>query len=229
MRVLFVISSSDTAFWLSEVTHPYWHLTERGVEIDFASPAGGKVVYDPYSDPYFKNTTEPDDLVSKGFLSDKELVAKLETTMKLKDVDLNKYDAVHVAGGRGATFDLYPSEDVAKVLEHFWAKDKVVGAICHGAIALGNIPERVRGRRTTGYTLEGDKELERMFGSSFLIPHYPQTVLEEVGTKYARVGANDPYVIKDGKLITGQNQQSASEYALVFLHAMTGTSPVSVA
>jgi putative intracellular protease/amidase len=227
MRVLFIISSSDTAFWLSEVTHPYWHLTERGVEVDFASPAGGKVVYDPYSDPYFANTTEPEDLVSKGFLSDKQLVAKLDTTMKLNDVDLDKYDAVHVAGGRGATFDLYPSEDVAKVLEHFWAKDKVVGAICHGAIALGNIPERVRGRRTTGYTLEGDKELERMFGSSFLIPHYPQTVLEEVGSKYARVGANDPYVIRDGKLVTGQNQQSASEYALVLLHTMTGQSPVS--
>jgi putative intracellular protease/amidase len=227
MKVLFIISSSDTAFWLSEVTHPYWHLTERGVEVDFASPAGGKVVYDPYSDPYFANTTEGEDLVSKGFLSDKQLVAKLDTTMKLKDVDLDKYDAVHVAGGRGATFDLYPSEDVGKVLEHFWAKDKVVGAICHGAIALGNVPERVRGRRTTGYTLEGDKELERMFGSSFLIPHYPQTVLEEVGTKYARVGANDPYVIRDGKLVTGQNQQSASEYALVLLHTMTGQSPVS--
>ncbi|MEI9923501.1 MAG: type 1 glutamine amidotransferase domain-containing protein [Bradyrhizobium sp.] len=227
MKVLFIISSSETAFWLSEVTHPYWHLTERGVEVDFASPAGGKVVYDPYSDPYFANTTEPEDLVSKGFLSDKQLVAKLNTTMKLRDVDLDKYDAVHVAGGRGATFDLYPSDDVAKVLEHFWAKDKVVGAICHGAIALGNIPERVRGRRTTGYTLEGDKELERMFGSSFLIPHYPQTVLEEAGSKYARVGANDPYVIRDGKLVTGQNQQSASEYALVLLHTMTGQSPVS--
>jgi putative intracellular protease/amidase len=227
MKVLFIISSSDTAFWLSEVTHPYWHLTERGVEVNFASPAGGKIVYDPYSDPYFANTTEGEDLVSKGFLSDKQLVAKLNTTMKLKDVDLDKYDAVHVAGGRGATFDLYPSEDVGKVLEHFWAKDKVVGAICHGAIALGNIPERVRGRRTTGYTLEGDKELERMFGSSFLIPHYPQTVLEEVGSKYARVGANDPYVIRDGKLVTGQNQQSASEYALVLLHTMTGQSPVS--
>src|ERR1700722_3400286 len=227
MKVLFIISSSETAFWLSEVTHPYWHLTERGVEVDFASPAGGKVVYDPYSDPYFANTTEGEDLVSKGFLSDKQLVAKLDTTMKLKDVDLDIYDAVHVAGGRGATFDLYPNEDVGKVLEHFWAKDKVVGAICHGAIALGNIPERVRGRRTTGYTLEGDKELQRMFGSSFLIPHYPQTVLEEVGSKYARVGANDPYVIRDGKLVTGQNQQSASEYALVSLHAMTGQSPVS--
>ena len=72
MKVLFIISSSDTAFWLSEVTHPYWHFIERGIEVDFASPAGGKVVYDPYSDPYFKNSTEAEDLVSKGFLSDKE-------------------------------------------------------------------------------------------------------------------------------------------------------------
>src|SRR5580704_9927637 len=101
MLVLFIISSSDTAFWLSEVTHPYWHLIERGVDVDFASPAGGKVVYDRYSDPYFEQSTEPDDLVSKGFLSDKELVCKLETTLRLRDVDLDSYDAVHVAGGRG--------------------------------------------------------------------------------------------------------------------------------
>lgn len=74
MRVLFIISNSDTAFWLSEVTHPYWHLTERGVEVDFASPKGGKVVYDRYSDAYFEQSTESDDLVSKGFLSDKKLV-----------------------------------------------------------------------------------------------------------------------------------------------------------
>ena len=228
MKVLFIISSSDTAFWLSEVTHPFWHLTERGVEIDFASPAGGKVVFDRYSDPYFEHSTEADDLVSKGFLSDKNLVAKLETTLKLSDVALDQYDAVHVAGGRGATFDLYPNADVARVLEHFWAREKVVGAICHGAIALGNIPERVRGRRTTGYTLEGDQELQRMFGSTFLIPHFPQTVLEEVGSVYSRVAPNDPYVIRDGKLVTGQNQQSASEYALVLLHAMTGQSPVSI-
>ena len=38
---------------------------------------------------------------------------------------------------------------------------------------------------------------------------------------------NDPYVVKDGNLLTGQNQQSASEYALVFLHALMGANPVS--
>jgi putative intracellular protease/amidase len=54
-------------------------------------------------------------------------------------------------------------------------------------------------------------------------------VLEEAGSKYSRVGANDPYVIRDGRLVTGQNQQSASEYALTLLHAMTGSTPVSLA
>ena len=227
MKVLFIISSSETAFWLSEVTHPYWHLIERGVAVDFASPNGGKVVFDQYSDPYFANSTEPDDLVSKGFLSDPALVAKFETTQKLSEVDLSLYDAVHVAGGRGATFDLFPSDEVGKALEHFWSKQKVVGAICHGAIALGNNPERIKGRRLTGYTLEGDQDLQRMFGKDFLIPHYPQTVLEKAGGKYSRVAPNDPYVIKDGKLVTGQNQQSASEYALVLLRTLVGKSSVS--
>jgi putative intracellular protease/amidase len=229
MKVLFIISSSDTAFWLSEVTHPYWHLTERDVEIDFASPLGGKVVFDPYSDPYFEKSLEPNDLVSKGFLSDKKAATKLATTLKLKDIDLSVYDAIHVAGGRGATFDLFPNEDVAKTLEYFWAKNKIVGAICHGAIALGNIPNRIRGLQVTGFPLEADRQLQAMFGSGFVIPHYPQTVLEETGAVYSGTKPYVPKVIIDGRLITGQDQASASEYALALLHMMTGHNPVSTA
>jgi putative intracellular protease/amidase len=112
------------------------------------------------------------------------------------------------------------NEDVAKALEYFWARDKVVGAICHGAIALGNIADRIRGRRVTGFTLEGDKQLQALFGSGFLIPHYPQTVLEEKGAVYSSTEPYAPRVVIDGKLITGQNQQSASEHGLALLHKM---------
>jgi hypothetical protein len=78
----------------------------------------------------------------------------------------------------------------------------------------------------TGYTLEGDHALQKIFGSGFLIPHFPQTVLERAASVYQRVAPSDPLVVVDGKLITGQNQQSGSECALVLLHAMTGASPV---
>ncbi len=104
-----------------------------------------------------------------------------------------------------------------------------MGAICHGAIALGNIPDRIRGRRATGYSLEGDRLLEAYFGPSFFIPHYPQKVLEEAGARYTSDEPAEPRVVVDGKLITGQNQQSASEYGVVLFHAMSGRSPVSAA
>ena len=55
----------------------------------------------------------------------------------------------------------------------------------------------------------------------------PQQVLEDVGSVYSRVAPNNPYVVRDGKLLTGQNQQSASEYGVVLLHALMGHSPVS--
>jgi hypothetical protein len=31
MKVLFIITSSDKGTWLSEVTHPYWHLTSSSI------------------------------------------------------------------------------------------------------------------------------------------------------------------------------------------------------
>jgi putative intracellular protease/amidase len=227
MRVLSVITSHETGAWLSEITHPYWALTERGIQVDFASPAGGKIVWTPLSDPFADGSQEPDDLVSMGFLSDHELAERLSDTIALADVDLSRYDAVHVAGGQGATYDLYPSDGVARVLNHFWDAHKVVGAICHGAIALGNIPDKVRGKRATGYSLAGDRALEEYFGPGFHIPHYPQRVLEESGTDYSCVEYTQPWVVADGRLVTGQNQQSATEYGLALLHAITGVEPVA--
>lgn len=222
MKALFICTGSKVSTWLSEITHPYWHLIERGVEIDFATPEGGQIFWDPMSDPNTPNSAEPDDLVSKGFLSDPALVALLGAALPLKDLDLSAYDAVHVAGGLGAIFDLFPNDDVARVLEHFWAKDKVIGAICHGAIALANNPDRLGGRHVTGYTTAEDHALEERFGDQIQIPQYPQEALEKAGAVFRGLAPNAPFVVRDGKLLTGQNQFSASEYGILLYHLMAG-------
>ncbi|MFF7889892.1 type 1 glutamine amidotransferase domain-containing protein [Streptomyces sp. NPDC020794] len=225
MKALFVSSSDATGTWLSEITHPYWHLTERGIEVDFSSIQGGPLVWSPLSDPYAAESQESDDLVSKGFLSDKALVDRLGSTLKLADADLEQYDFIHFTGGQGATYDFFPNEDVAVALEHFFSSGKVVGVICHGAIALGNVPQRIRGRHVTGYSLAEDRELEQ-YGYSF--PNYPQTVLEEAGGRYSSAGIFEPSVVVDGRMITGQNQQSASEYAVALVHLVAERSPVTI-
>ncbi|WP_263359097.1 type 1 glutamine amidotransferase domain-containing protein [Acidicapsa ligni] len=226
MNVLFIITGSDQGTWLSEVTHPYWHLIEHGIEIDFATPEGGRVVWDPLSHPATQGSHEPNDLVTKGFFSDGRFASKLAETTKLSTVDLDRYAAVHVAGGLGAVYDLYPNEDVARTLEYFWAHDKVIGAICHGSIALVNNPERIRGRHVTGYTRAEDRELEERLGSGFFIPHFPQPVLEGVEAVFDGVEPGGSRVVLDQKLVTGQNQFSASEYGIVLYRAITGADPV---
>jgi putative intracellular protease/amidase len=225
MKVLFIATSIENGLWLAELTHPYWHLTERGVEVDFASPKGGKISWYSLSDPYSADSQETNDIVSKGFLSDKALVAKMETTLPLGQLNLASYDAVHVAGGGGAAVDLYPNPEVGRTLEHFFSAGKVVGALCHGAIALGNNPDRIKGRQVTGYSLAEDLELEKVFGKNFL-PNYPQPILEKAGAKFSAAEPNGLRVVVDGKLITGQSQYSASEYSIVLNHLLTGQSPV---
>ncbi len=225
MKILFIVTSADLGCWLAELTRPYWHLTERGHEVTLASPKGGKVKHDRLSNPLTEGSWEANDIVSKGFLSDNSLSELLETTKTLDEVRPEEFDAVHVVGGTGAAVDLYPNERVAAILEHFWASGKIVGAICHGTIALGNNPDRVAGKHATGFSLDEDLAAEKLYGKNF-IPNYPQPILEKAGVNFSHVELWGVRVVLDGKLITGQNQQSASEYSLAFNHLLAKQNPV---
>ena len=225
MKVMFIVTGAEYT-WLSEATHPYWHLAENGVHVDFFTPKGGKVIWDPASDPFAVGSREPNDLVTKGFMSDELLMGKLATTSPVKDAVLDGYDAVHVVGGLGAVYDLYPNEDVARALEHFWERDQVVGAICHGVIALANNPARIRGRKATGYSVEEDREVEKLY--KLKIPQLPQSTLEAAGVEFRAARPHHSCVVRDRKLVTGQNQFSASDYGLVFYYALIGRNPVSI-
>lgn len=224
-KILFIVSSAEIGFWLAELTHPFWHLSERGAEITLASPKGGRILPDKTSDPYSQNSWEARDLVSKGFLSDPALVKRLSETVALKDVDIKSFDGLHIVGGGGAAVDLYPSDDVARILEAAFAQGKIVGTICHGSIALANVPNRISGRSATGFSRTEDAQAEELYGKNF-IPNFPQPVMEAAGIKFSCVEPWGVHVVIDGTLITGQNQQSASEYSIAYLHLLAGGSPV---
>lgn len=152
---------------------------------------------------------------------------RLEETPVLSSIEPSDYDAAPVAGGIGAAVDLFPNAEVAAVLEHFYAAGKVVGAIYHGSIALANNPDRVAGRKGTGYPLVEEIEAEWLFGKGFL-PNYPQPARERAGFDFVSAEPHGVCVVVDGKLVTGQNRQSASEYGLAFHRALTGSSPVII-
>ncbi|SEJ94977.1 type 1 glutamine amidotransferase domain-containing protein [Pseudomonas sp. NFR16] len=222
MKILFVVSSSELGYWLAELTHPYWHLAERGHEIDFASPRGGTLKFDSTSDSYSEKSWEANDLVSKRFLSDKSLLDRVNASIALADVNPQIYDVV---GGGGAAVDLFPNSELAKILDHFWNESKFIGAICHGAIALANNPEHAAGKTATGFSRNEDRQVEDLYGGDF-IPNFPQPVMKRAGIKFVHTSPWNSKVVVDGKLITAQNQQSASDYAIAFTHLLSESNPV---
>src|SRR5438874_7983353 len=81
-------------FWGAELTHPYYELTERGVEVTIASPEGGKVEMDSLSDPRDPSKWSAEDLITMGFVNTPELMALLEDTPKVSELDLDEFDAL---------------------------------------------------------------------------------------------------------------------------------------
>src|SRR5438270_5461904 len=78
-------------FWGAELTHPFYELAERGVQVTVASPEGGKVELDSLSDPRDPSKWSAEDLITMGFVNSPELMQLLQDTPKLSDLQLDEY------------------------------------------------------------------------------------------------------------------------------------------
>src|SRR6476620_11690924 len=87
-------------FWWSELTHPYFMLTERGYEVEVFSPDGGPCQADALSDPRDPSGYSSSDLITLGFIHSPALTSLVENTAKVSAIDLARFDALIVAGVR---------------------------------------------------------------------------------------------------------------------------------
>ncbi|GAA4399096.1 hypothetical protein GCM10023168_05910 [Fodinibacter luteus] len=112
MRVLMVVSNpgiSDrtgwpVGFWWAELTHPYWEFVEAGYEVVVASPDGGAVQADSWSDPADPSGYSAHDLISRGFISSPPHAALVEGTPALASLDLDTFDAFFLVGGQAPMY-----------------------------------------------------------------------------------------------------------------------------
>src|SRR5215468_8946804 len=100
-RVAIVISNPAVStttgwpvgFWWSELTHPYYVLTEAGYEVEVFSPDGGKCEADAMSDPRDPSGYSETDLISMGFIATPKLAAMVEDTKPVSALDVADFDA----------------------------------------------------------------------------------------------------------------------------------------
>ena len=231
-RVLIVVANPTTAttvgwrvgFWGAELTHPYYELTERGVEVTIVSPNGGKVELDALSDPRDPSKWSAQDLITMGFVNTPELMALLEDTPKLADVDPDDYDAIMIAGGLAPMFSFRDNEPLHAVIRRFYEAEKPTCIYCHGTAALVDFKLSDGTYLVDGKTVTGFSNAEEDYSDSFVgqtvMPYRVEDVLRERGANYVQGGLFKAFVVRDGRLITGQQQYSGRKVAQTLIEAL---------
>jgi putative intracellular protease/amidase len=231
-RVLIVVANPATAttvgwsvgFWAAELTHPYFELTQRGVEVTIASPNGGRVEMDALSDPRDPSKWSAEDLISMGFVNTPELMALLQDTPRLGDLDLDDYDALMVAGGLSLMFTFRDNADVHRAIRHFYEAERLTAIYCHGTAALVDLTLSDGSYLVAGKTVTGFSNAEEDYSDEFVgqrvMPFRVEDALRERGANYVQGGLFKAFTVRDGRLITGQQQYSGRRVAEAVIEAL---------
>jgi putative intracellular protease/amidase len=211
-------------FWASELTHPYYEFAEVGYRVDIASPAGGKVELDAYSDPRHESGYSAHDILSMGFLHTPKLVTLLEATRKLAEVDPGAYDALVVAGGQAPMFTFREDRELQSLVAAFYESEKVTAALCHGVSALLDVKLAsgsylIEGKTLTGFSNAEEDFVDDLMGQK-VMPWRIEDVARERGANYASGGLWKAFAVRDGRLITGQQQYSGRRTAELVIEAL---------
>src|SRR5205085_6686157 len=143
-----------------------YELTQRGIRVTIASPEGGSVEMDSLSDPRDESKWSADDLITLGFVNTPKLMALLQSTAKLAELDLDKYDAIMLAGGQAPMFSFRENEDVHNALRRFFESEKPTCIYCHGTAALVDLTLSDGTYLVTGKTVTGFANVEEDFSDA---------------------------------------------------------------
>jgi putative intracellular protease/amidase len=231
-KVLMVVANPTIAtttgwpvgFWASELTHPYYAFTRARYGVVIASPKGGRVTVDTLSDPRDESKWSGEDLISMGFLNTRELVALLENTPKLADLDLDEFAALVVCGGLAPMFQFRENEELKKAIAAFYEAEKPTAVLCHGVAALIDVRLSDGSYLVTGKTVTGFSNIEEEFSDKAVgtrvMPFRIEDELRRRGANYVQGGLFKAFVVRDGRLITGQQQYSGAKVGEAVIAAL---------
>jgi putative intracellular protease/amidase len=211
-------------FWAAELTHPYYVFQRARYDVTIASPNGGKVEIDALSDPRDESKWSADDLISMGFLNTTELVALLEDTPKLSELDIDRFDAILVCGGFAPMFSFRENEDLKRAIATFYEAEKPTALLCHGVSALIDVQLSDGSYLATGKTVTGFSNVEEDYSDKSVgqkvMPYRIEDELRRRGANYIQGGLFKDFAVRDGRLITGQQQYSGAQVAELVVAAL---------
>jgi putative intracellular protease/amidase len=211
--------------WYAELAHPYWAFNEAGYTVELASLEGGEIKFDGFSDPEDASKYAAFDYVSLGFKKDPAKMELVKNTLKLSKVNPADYKAIFVCGGQGPMYTMYKNAEISKFFTDFYLTGKPTAAICHGTCVLldAQLPNGkylVEGKRWTGFANSEENYADAYVGMK-IQPFRIEDEARKMPNSRFEVGHMfDAHVVRDGNLITGQQQNSGAKAAEMVLKAL---------
>ncbi len=232
-KVLMIASNPSTSAqtgwpigcWAAELTHPYLEFTQAGYEVVIASPNGGKIEFDAYSDPRDASGYSASDIISMGFINTPDLMALTENTTKLSDVDPSNYDAIFLVGGQAPMYTFKGNEELMEFFADFYESGKPTAAVCHSTTILTDTQLSsgkylVEGKTWTGFANSEEDFADQAVGQKIQPYRIEDNARKMSNTTFKVQAPFTPYAIKDGNLITGQQQNSGAAAAKLVIEAL---------
>jgi putative intracellular protease/amidase len=239
-RIAMVIANPATSsttgwpvgFWWSELTHPWLVFAEAGYEVELFSPDGGRCEGDGMSDPNDPSGYSKTDLISQGFLHTPELRALVEDTRPITEIDVDAFDAIVVAGGQSPMFSFETATALHETFAAFHTAGKIAAALCHGVAVLKYAKTADGEYIAKGRTVTGFANVEEDFADNavwsynllprdkHLMPWRIEDAMREIGANYIQAGLWRSFAVRDGNLITGQQNFSGAETARLVVEAL---------
>jgi putative intracellular protease/amidase len=212
-------------FWWAELSHPYWVLTQEGYRVDVASPDGGRLEADSWSDPRDETRYSADDLLSLGFINSPEHLRLVEQSRPLADIALGDYDAALFVGGQGPMYTFWGDERVHRLVASFYEAGKVTAVICHATCVLLKVRLADGNLLADGKTWTGFANSEEQFADEYVGHMIQPFWIEDEARKLKNTnfivnGRFKPHAVRDGNLITGQQQYSGTAAARLIVQAL---------
>ena len=212
-------------FWWAELTHPYWEFTQHGYEVDVASTEGGELQADKWSDPRDQSKYSADDLISLGFINSPDHAKLVAESKPLGDVRVDDYDALLAIGGQGPMYTFYENEPVHELIRDFYEANKATAVICHGTCALlktrlsdGSL--LVQGKTWTGFANSEEDFVDEYVGKRVQPFRIEDEAKKLENTNFMVSARFKPHAVRDGHLITGQQQHSGKAAARLMIEAL---------
>lgn len=212
-------------FWWAELTHPYWAFVEAGFEVEIRSADGGELRADSYSDPEDASGYSAHDILSLGFKKSPAHASLLADTKSIADVELSRYDAIFVTGGQSPMVTFRGNARVQALVARFHDGGKVTALVCHATCLLletrvANGELLVAGRTWTGFA-NSEEQFADSFVGTRIQPFWIEDEARKIdGTNFVVDQRFREFVVRDGRLITGQQQYSGAAAARLVIETL---------